>query len=121
MENGASAEIAVVGNEGIVGVSRFMGGKSTPSRAVIQSAGHSLRLNAEFLYDEFNRAGPVLHLLLRYTGPHHSRRRQEGIRPAASAENRNVSRELRRLALSAATACARVNEESESTQIATSL
>ena len=67
MENGASAEIAVVGNEGIVGVSRFMGGKSTPSRAVVQSAGHSLRLNAEFLYDEFNRAGPVLHLLLRYT------------------------------------------------------
>jgi CRP-like cAMP-binding protein len=67
MENGASAEIAVVGNEGIVGISQFMGGKSTPSRAVVQSAGQSLRLNAEFLGREFNRAGPVLHLLLRYT------------------------------------------------------
>jgi CRP-like cAMP-binding protein len=67
MENGASAEIAIVGNEGIVGVSRFMGGKSTPSRAVVQSAGQSLRLNAEFLEEEFNQAGPVLHLLLRYT------------------------------------------------------
>jgi CRP-like cAMP-binding protein len=67
MENGASAEIAIVGNEGIVGISRFMGGKSTPSRAVVQSAGRSLRLNAEILYEEFKRAGPVLHLLLRYT------------------------------------------------------
>jgi CRP-like cAMP-binding protein len=67
MENGAAAEIAVVGNEGIVGISQFMGGKSTPSRAVVQSAGQSLRLNAEFLGREFNRAGPVLHLLLRYT------------------------------------------------------
>jgi len=67
MENGAAAEIAVVGNEGIVGISQFMGGKSTPSRAVVQSAGQSLRLNAEFLEREFNRAGPVLHLLLRYT------------------------------------------------------
>jgi CRP-like cAMP-binding protein len=67
MENGASAEIAVVGNEGIVGVSLFMGGDSTPSRAVVQSAGLGLRLNAQFLKDEFNRAGPVMHLLLRYT------------------------------------------------------
>jgi CRP-like cAMP-binding protein len=67
MENGAAAEIAVVGNEGIVGISQFMGGKSTPSRAVVQSAGQSLRLNAEILEREFNRAGPVLHLLLRYT------------------------------------------------------
>ena len=67
MENGAAAEIAVVGNEGIVGISQFMGGKSTPSRAVVQSAGQSFRLNAEFLGREFNRAGPVLHLLLRYT------------------------------------------------------
>jgi CRP-like cAMP-binding protein len=67
MENGAAAEIAVVGNEGIVGISQFMGGKSTPSRAVVQSAGRSIRLNAEFLGREFNRAGPVLHLLLRYT------------------------------------------------------
>ncbi len=67
MENGASAEIAVVGNEGIVGVSLFMGGGSTPSRAVVQSAGAGFRLKAEALTNEFNRAGPVLHLLLRYT------------------------------------------------------
>jgi CRP-like cAMP-binding protein len=67
LENGASAEIAVVGNEGIVGVSMFMGGKSTPSRAVVQSAGQGFRLKAETLEEEFDRAGPVLHLLLRYT------------------------------------------------------
>ena len=67
MENGASAEIAVVGNEGIVGISLFMGGGSTPSRAVVQSAGRGLRLNAQMLKDEFNQNGPVLHLLLRYT------------------------------------------------------
>lgn len=67
MENGASAEIAVVGNEGIVGVSLFMGGGSTPSRAVVQSAGEGFRLKAKAMKDEFNRAGPVLHLLLRYT------------------------------------------------------
>ena len=67
MENGASAEIAVVGNEGIVGISLFMGGESTPSRAVVQSAGHGFRLNAQTMKEEFNRAGPVLHLLLRYT------------------------------------------------------
>jgi len=67
LTNGASAEIAVVGHEGIVGVSIFMGGKSTPSRAVVQSAGGAFRLKAEMVEDEFNRAGPVLHLLLRYT------------------------------------------------------
>lgn len=67
MEDGASAEIAVVGNEGIVGISLFMGGGSTPSRAVVQSAGTGLRLNAQMLKDEFNQNGPVLHLLLRYT------------------------------------------------------
>ena len=66
MENGASAEIAVVGNEGIVGISLFMGGESTPSRAVVQSAGEGFRLTARAIKDEFNRA-PVLHLLLRYT------------------------------------------------------
>jgi CRP-like cAMP-binding protein len=66
MENGASAEIAVVGFEGIVGVSIFMGGGSTPSRAVVQSAGRGNRLPSSVLKDEFNRA-PVLHLLLRYT------------------------------------------------------
>ncbi|MDB6098276.1 MAG: hypothetical protein QOK23_1096 [Gammaproteobacteria bacterium] len=67
MENGASAEIAVVGNEGIVGISLFMGGESTPSRAVVQSAGGGFRLRAQMMKDEFNRTGPVLHLLLRYT------------------------------------------------------
>ena len=67
MENGASAEIAVVGREGIVGISLFMGGDSTPGRAVVQSAGQGLRLKAQVVKDEFNRAGPVLHLLLRYT------------------------------------------------------
>jgi CRP-like cAMP-binding protein len=67
MENGSSAEIAVVGNEGIVGVSIFMGGGSTPSRAVVQSAGQGLRLRATVMMQEFNRSGPVLHLLLRYT------------------------------------------------------
>jgi len=67
LENGSSAEIAVVGKEGIVGVSLFMGGESTSSRAVVQSAGNGFRLKAQLLKDEFNRAGPVLHLLLRYT------------------------------------------------------
>ena len=67
MENGASAEIAVVGNEGLVGVSLFMGGGSTPSRAVVQSAGHGFRLTAKEMKKEFDRGGPVQHLLLRYT------------------------------------------------------
>jgi CRP-like cAMP-binding protein len=67
MENGASAEIAVVGNEGIVGISLFMGGESTPSRAVVQSAGDGYRVRAQMMKEEFNRAGPVLHLFLRYT------------------------------------------------------
>jgi CRP-like cAMP-binding protein len=67
MENGSSAEIAVVGNEGVVGISLFMGGNTTPSRAVVQSAGEGWRLSAHAIKDEFNRAGPVLHLLLRYT------------------------------------------------------
>ena len=67
MENGASAEIAVVGNEGILGVSIFMGGDTTPSRAVVQSEGYGYRLKAQLMKNEFNRAGPVLRLLLRYT------------------------------------------------------
>ena len=67
MENGSSAEIAVVGQEGIVGISLFMGGESTPSRALVQSAGHGYRLEAQLMKDEFNRAGPVMHELLRYT------------------------------------------------------
>jgi CRP-like cAMP-binding protein len=67
MEDGASAEIAVVGNEGVVGVSLFMGGESTTSRAVVQSEGHAYRLKAQLLKDEFFRAGPMQRLLLRYT------------------------------------------------------
>jgi CRP-like cAMP-binding protein len=67
MENGASAEIAVVGNEGMVGISLFMGGETTPSRAVVQCAGGGFRLKSELIKSEFNRAGPVLHLFLRYT------------------------------------------------------
>ena len=67
LESGASAEIAVVGNEGVVGVSLFMGGGSTPSRGVVQSAGQGYRLSARVIKEEFNRSGPVLHLLLRYT------------------------------------------------------
>ena len=67
MEDGASAEIAVVGNEGILGISLFMGGESTPSRAVVQSAGFGYRLKSQLLKQEFSRTGPVMHLLLRYT------------------------------------------------------
>ena len=67
MNDGASAEIAVVGNEGIVGISLFMGGDSTPSRAVVQSAGIGIRLKTQFMKEEFDRGGAVLHLLLRYT------------------------------------------------------
>jgi CRP-like cAMP-binding protein len=67
MEDGASAEIAVVGHEGLVGISLFMGGASTPSRAVVQSAGQGFRLKSSLMLQEFNRAGPAMHLLLRYT------------------------------------------------------
>jgi CRP-like cAMP-binding protein len=66
MEDGASAEIAVVGHEGVVGISLFMGGESTPGRAVVQSAGQGYRLKAQAIKDEFKQA-PVQHLLLRYT------------------------------------------------------
>lgn len=67
MESGASAEISVVGNEGLVGVALFMGGESTPSRAIVQSAGHAYRLPAQRMKDEFNRHGELLHLMLCYT------------------------------------------------------
>ncbi len=67
LEDGASAEIAIVGNEGLVGISLFMGGETTPSRAVVQSAGEAYRLGAHILKEEFRRAGPVQRLLLRYT------------------------------------------------------
>jgi CRP-like cAMP-binding protein len=67
MENGASAEIAVVGNEGIVGIALFMGGETMPNRAVVQSEGQAYRLQGQLLKQEFNRAGALQHLLLRYT------------------------------------------------------
>ena len=67
MEDGASAEIAVVGNEGIVGIALFMGGETMPNRAVVQSAGEAYRLDGQLLKEEFNRAGALQHLLLRYT------------------------------------------------------
>lgn len=67
LENGASAEIAVVGFEGVVGISIFMGGGSTPSRAVVQSAGMGFRLRSDAIKQEFDRSSPVMHLLLRYT------------------------------------------------------
>jgi CRP-like cAMP-binding protein len=67
MRSGESAEIAVVGNEGVVGVSLFMGGGSTSSGALVQSEGGAFRLSAEVMRREFERAGPVAHLLLRYT------------------------------------------------------
>jgi len=67
MENGASAEISVVGNEGMIGIALFMGGESTPSQAIVQSAGHAFRLPGQPLKDEFNRHGEMLHLMLRYT------------------------------------------------------
>jgi CRP-like cAMP-binding protein len=67
LENGASAEIAVVGNEGVVGISLFMGGETTPSRAVVQSAGSAYRLPGAVMKDEFTRGGAMQHLMLRYT------------------------------------------------------
>lgn len=65
-ENGSSAEIAIVGFEGIVGIALFLGGETSPSRAVVQSAGHGFRLRASIIQEEFARSLPVMHLLLRY-------------------------------------------------------
>ena len=67
MKDGASAEIAVVGHDGLVGIALFMGGESTPSRAVVQSAGYAYRLSSKILKREFEHGGPLQHLLLRYT------------------------------------------------------
>lgn len=67
LENGSTAEIAVVGNEGVVGIAIFMGGESTSSRAVVQSAGKGYRIKSTIILEEFNRSGPLMHLLLRYT------------------------------------------------------
>lgn len=66
-ENGSSAEIAMVGRDGLVGVSSFMGGSSTPSRAVVQNAGLGLKLRTGVLLADFDQGGPVMHLMLRYT------------------------------------------------------
>jgi len=67
MENGASAEIAGVGNEGVLGISLFMGGNTTPSRAAVYTGGHGYRLKERLMMEEFNRAGPMMRLMLRYT------------------------------------------------------
>jgi len=67
MESGASAEVAGVGNEGLLGISLFMGGQTTPTRAIVQTAGHGYRLRSRLLLEEFNRSGLMLRLLLRYT------------------------------------------------------
>ena len=67
MEDGASAEIAIVRNEGVIGIALFMGGETMPNRAVVQSAGRAYRLDARILKEEFHRAGPMQRLLLRYT------------------------------------------------------
>jgi CRP-like cAMP-binding protein len=67
MENGASAEISIVGNEGLVGIALFMGGESTPSRAIVQSSGSTFRLPERVLKAEFNRHGDLMQLVLRYT------------------------------------------------------
>lgn len=67
MEGGASAEIAGVGNEGVLGISFLMGGNTTPSRAPVQTGGHGYRLRGQLMMEEFNRAGPKMHLMLRYT------------------------------------------------------
>jgi CRP-like cAMP-binding protein len=66
-ENGASAEFAVTGSEGVIGVASFLGGESTPSQAVVLSAGYAYRLKVDRLKNEFEQDGPLLHLLLRYT------------------------------------------------------
>ena len=67
MESGASAEIAGVGNEGVLGISLFMGGNTTPSLATVQTAGYGYRLKGRLMMEEFNRAGPMMRLMLRYT------------------------------------------------------
>jgi len=67
MEDGASAEIAGVGNEGVLGISLFMGGNTTPSRATVQTGGHGYRLRGQLMMEEFNRAGSMMRLMLRYT------------------------------------------------------
>jgi len=84
MENGESAEISVVGNDGVVGVALFMGGETTPSRAVVQSAGHAYRLDSQRLKDEFHRHGGLqVSLLALHAGSHHSDVADCGLQPAS--------------------------------------
>lgn len=66
LENGASAEISIVGNEGVIGIALFMGGDTTPSRAIVQSAGNAYRMPGRLMMDEFHRNGPFQRLMLRY-------------------------------------------------------
>jgi len=88
MADGASAEISVVGNEGLIGVSLFMGGETTPSRAIVQSAGSAYRLAGQRLKDEFHRNGAMQLLLLRYTQAFSRRWRRP---PSATATTRWIS------------------------------
>src|SRR5579862_9436376 len=67
MENGATAEVGLTGNDGIVGIAIFLGGDTTPNRAIVQIAGEALKMRARFLQEEFARGGPVQQVLLRYT------------------------------------------------------
>jgi hypothetical protein len=89
MENGASAEIAGVGNEGVVGISLFMGGDTTPSRATVQTAGHGYRLKERLMMEEFNRAGDALDVAL-YPGPDHPDVPDCGLQPASFDGTANV-------------------------------
>jgi CRP-like cAMP-binding protein len=79
LADGASAEISVVGNEGLIGIALFMGGETTPSRAIVQSAGHAYRLIGQRLKDEFHRNGPMQLLLLRYTQALHTQMAQTAV------------------------------------------
>jgi CRP-like cAMP-binding protein len=90
MEDGSSAEIAIVGLEGLVGVALFMGGESTPSRAIVQSAGKAFRLSGRYLKEEFHRAGPTQRLLLRYTQALITQRAQ----PAVCNRHHSVDQQL---------------------------
>lgn len=94
LENGASGEIAVLGNEGIVGISLFMGGASTPSRAVVQSAGKGFRFKAQVLKDKFQRAGPVMYFLLRYTQALITQMTQTAVRNRHHSLDRQLCRRL---------------------------
>ncbi len=91
MEDGASAEIAVVGNEGIVGISLFMGGESTPSRAVVQSAGRGLRLKAQIMKEEFNRGAGAPFPAALHPGADHADGANRGMQPPSLARSATLS------------------------------